>query len=180
MLSTNPAPTGSGTCSKTTGMPRVARRPIVRIDRPMVGSPREGSSLSGFAVIPYSAHLTGLLRSRLELPCRCRQPGNDLPPPHSITSSAATKRGCGTLRPSALAVVRLMISSNLIGACTGRSPGLWRPLVYHRRHVPSRVSSFRDEPTSPATPPASRCTARVPPREHAAQTQLQAERRAQI
>ena len=30
----------------------------------------------------------------------------------------------GTSRPSALAVLRLMTSSNLVGSCTGSSPGL--------------------------------------------------------
>ena len=35
---------------------------------------------------------------------------------------AASKVG-GTSRPSALAVLRLMTSSNLVGACTGRSAG---------------------------------------------------------
>ena len=42
---------------------------------------------------------------------------------HSITSSAATRRGCGTLIPSALAVLRLMTNSNLVGCRTGRSAG---------------------------------------------------------
>jgi hypothetical protein len=42
---------------------------------------------------------------------------------YSITSSAATSRVCGTVNPSALAVLRLMTSSNLVGCCTGRSPG---------------------------------------------------------
>src|SRR6476619_188766 len=43
---------------------------------------------------------------------------------HSITSSARASNDGGTLRPSALAVLRLMTSSYLVGACTGRSAGL--------------------------------------------------------
>src|SRR6516164_11719579 len=43
---------------------------------------------------------------------------------HSITSSAATSRVCGTLRPSALAVLRLMARTNLLACSTGRSAGL--------------------------------------------------------
>ena len=43
---------------------------------------------------------------------------------HSITSSAATSSLSGTVRPSALAVLRLMTSSNLVGCTTGSSPGL--------------------------------------------------------
>src|SRR5205085_10734671 len=42
---------------------------------------------------------------------------------HSITSSARTSKVDGTARPSALAVLRLITSSNLVGAWTGRSPG---------------------------------------------------------
>jgi hypothetical protein len=42
---------------------------------------------------------------------------------HSITSSAATSRPGGTVRPSAFAVLRLMTVSYLVGTCTGRSAG---------------------------------------------------------
>src|SRR5262245_66675275 len=42
---------------------------------------------------------------------------------HSITSSAAVCNVSGTVGPSALAVLRLMISSNLLGFGTGRSAG---------------------------------------------------------
>src|SRR5262245_52805349 len=43
---------------------------------------------------------------------------------YSITSSASAISLSGMLRPSALAVVLLMISSNLVGCSTGRSAGL--------------------------------------------------------
>src|SRR3954452_18577566 len=42
---------------------------------------------------------------------------------HSITSSARASRLGGISRPSALAVLRLIASSYLLGACTGRSAG---------------------------------------------------------
>src|SRR3989442_1277355 len=42
---------------------------------------------------------------------------------HSITSSARARSVGGTSRPSALAVLRLITSSYLVGACTGRSAG---------------------------------------------------------
>jgi hypothetical protein len=45
-------------------------------------------------------------------------------PFHSITSLAATSRPGGTVRPIALAVLRLTTVSNLVAACTGRSAGL--------------------------------------------------------
>jgi hypothetical protein len=44
-------------------------------------------------------------------------------PPHSITSSAVASNVVGIVRPSDLAVFRLMTNLNLVGACTGRSAG---------------------------------------------------------
>ena len=46
---------------------------------------------------------------------------------YSITSSARVSSEGGTVRPSALAVLRLMASSNLVGCVTGRSAGLAPP-----------------------------------------------------
>jgi hypothetical protein len=43
--------------------------------------------------------------------------------PHSITSVAVASNVSGTVRPSALAVLRLMTNSNLVGCRTGRSAG---------------------------------------------------------
>src|SRR6476660_5815695 len=42
---------------------------------------------------------------------------------HSITSSARASTDCGKSRPRVLAVLRLITSSSLVGACTGRSAG---------------------------------------------------------
>src|SRR5258706_3337454 len=42
----------------------------------------------------------------------------------SITSSARTSKDGGTVRPSALPVLRLITSSYLVGCSTGRSEGL--------------------------------------------------------
>jgi len=42
---------------------------------------------------------------------------------YSITSSAAASSDCGMVRASAFAVFRLIVSSYLVGACTGRSAG---------------------------------------------------------
>src|SRR5262249_4467011 len=44
-------------------------------------------------------------------------------PPHSITSSARASSVGGTSMPSALAVLRLIASWNLVGCSTGRSAG---------------------------------------------------------
>ena len=69
-----------------------------------------------------------LLRARRARPCRQRPRGrgtaqrrDEGAPPHSITSSARASRVGGISRPSALAVIRLMIRSNLVGCSTGRS-----------------------------------------------------------
>jgi len=43
---------------------------------------------------------------------------------YSITSSARASSAGGSVRPKALAVVRLTIKSNLVGCATGISPGL--------------------------------------------------------
>ena len=56
------------------------------------------------------------LRTRRKWPChRAPDQRDELPPLHSTTSSAATSRPAGTVRPSALAVLRLMAVSNLVG-----------------------------------------------------------------
>src|SRR5262249_59574290 len=65
-----------------------------------------------------------LLRARREWPRRCTaKQCDELAPPHSITSSASVSRLSEILRPSALAVVRLMTRSNLVGCSIGSSPG---------------------------------------------------------
>jgi hypothetical protein len=43
---------------------------------------------------------------------------------YSITSSARTSKGGGTVRPTAFAVLRFMTRSNLVACSTGRSPAL--------------------------------------------------------
>src|SRR5262249_2943309 len=67
-----------------------------------------------------------LLRARREGPRRRAAEQRDelATPDHSITSSARASSDGGTVRPSALAVVRLMTRSNFIGCSTGMSPGL--------------------------------------------------------
>ncbi len=75
-------------------------------------------------------HLRRLLCARGERPKnqwrdrRAAESGDEFAAPHSITSSARASKVGGTSRPSTLAVLRLMASSNLVGACTGRSAGL--------------------------------------------------------
>src|SRR5262249_10473540 len=65
-----------------------------------------------------------LLRARRERPrCRAAKQRDEGAAPHSITSSARASSESGTVRPSALAVLRLITNSYLVGACTGRSAG---------------------------------------------------------
>src|SRR5262249_49572579 len=65
-----------------------------------------------------------LLRTRRERPRRrTAEQRDELAPLHSLTSLATESSVGGIVRPSALAVLRLITSSYLVGACTGRSAG---------------------------------------------------------
>ena len=71
---------------------------------------------------------------------------------HSITSSAMARSAGRESRPSVLAVLRLITSSNLVGCMTGRSPGL-APLRISRRRrqlgdsrTDSRLRNWQDRP----------------------------------
>src|SRR5262249_18119083 len=65
-----------------------------------------------------------LLRPRRDRPRRrTAEQRDERAAPHSITPSAGASRGGGPSRPSVLAFLRLISSSYLVGACTGRSPG---------------------------------------------------------
>ena len=71
------------------------------------------------------AHFGRLLRARGERPRRrAAEQRDELAAPHSITSSANNCIELGTASPSALAVLKLMTSSNLVARSTGRSVGL--------------------------------------------------------
>src|SRR5262249_15228110 len=66
-----------------------------------------------------------LLRAYRERPrrrCASKQ-RDELPPFHSITSSARASIEGGSSRPSAFAVLRLITSSYFVGVCTGSSAG---------------------------------------------------------
>src|SRR5579864_4875656 len=69
-----------------------------------------------------------LLRMRDERPLyRCRrratEKGDDLAPPHSITSSARPSKESGKVRPSVFAVLRLRTSWTFSACTTGKSAG---------------------------------------------------------
>src|SRR6202030_1074591 len=84
---------------------------------------------------------------------RGAQQEHQLAPPHSMTSSAWARMEGGTVRPSALAVLRLITSSNLVGCSTGRSAGL-APLrtlstyVARWRHVSTMLVKYPIRPPS--------------------------------
>src|SRR3974390_421958 len=80
-----------------------------------------------------ASHTLILLRARREGPCRHTADERDeLAPPHAIPSSAVTSSDGGIVSPSALAVLRLIMSSYLVGCWTGNSVGL----------VPLRIRSM--------------------------------------
>src|SRR5262249_290028 len=63
-----------------------------------------------------------VIRHRHQIGTSMPQGGH--PPHHSITSSARASSVGGTSRPGALAVLRLITNSYLVGYCTGKSAGL--------------------------------------------------------
>src|SRR6516164_9253806 len=87
----------------------------------------ETCGFSGRAGAKKPDHRHGrLLRARRQRPCRraaAEQRDELAPLHHSITSSTRARMVAGTSSPSALAVARLMTSSNLVDCCTGRLAG---------------------------------------------------------
>src|SRR6516225_7799555 len=71
-------------------------------------------------------HPLRLLRARRKRPSRraAEQRDEVAALHHSITSSARNRNDSGIVSPSALAVVRLITRSNLVGCSTGMSAGL--------------------------------------------------------
>src|SRR4030095_6952585 len=83
---------------------------------------------------PTPQSLPGFLAQALEEPIFHRiAPSATLPSrfPYSITSSARASTVRGRSRPSAFAVFRLITSSYLVGACTGRSAGFSPFTILH-------------------------------------------------
>src|SRR6516165_7610440 len=70
-------------------------------------------------------HPLALLRPRRERPRgrRAAEQRDELAPLHSIASSASASKRSGMVRPSVLAVFRLITNSNLVDCSTGRSAG---------------------------------------------------------
>jgi hypothetical protein len=90
----------------------------LRVNRVAAGS---GRSLADFRYAPKGRQVRASASVAMfqERPNALQQTA-----PYSITSLASNCIDTGTSMPSALAVFMLMTSSNLVGACTGRSPGL--------------------------------------------------------
>src|SRR5262249_15332161 len=101
-------------------------------------------------------HFIGLLRPRRERPCqRAAEERDKRAAGHSITSSARASNVGGTLRPSALATLRLIANSNLVGACTGRSAALAPPRMRStysaaRGNVSPKSTPYETKPPSRA------------------------------
>src|SRR5262245_53124603 len=84
-----------------------------------VGRRRAGTEVSD------CRQLARLLRPCSDWPYRRRaaEQRDEHAAPHSITSSASASSFGGMSSPRALAVLRLMSSSNFVGCSIGRSPG---------------------------------------------------------
>ena len=120
----------------------------------MVGFPRQYNASATFAA-RHSRPRRGLLRTHQERACDRRNGKCDeLLPLHSITSSARARSVGGTVMPSALAVLRLITKSNLVGCSTGRSAGFGalKDLVYVGSGPPPEIKEAR-----PVTHQAASC-----------------------
>src|SRR5262245_44220679 len=120
-----------------------------------MSSERQVEHLSQRASLQYPLKLTGVLPR-----CTGRLGGANSGPMHrskrraySITSSARASRDGGAVRPSALAVLRLMTSSNFVGCSTGKLAGL-APLrilstyTAVRRYMSGRCGPYEINPPS--------------------------------
>jgi hypothetical protein len=97
------------------------------------------------AAVSHTSPTTTLPHSRAQQPPH-RALNSIVSTRYSITSSARTSSPVGNSIPSALAVLRLITSSNLVGCTTGRSAG-FSPLygafeVKHLFHAFSSSTSF--------------------------------------
>src|SRR5262249_39818257 len=80
------------------------------------------SQIDDHADAPHALALLRACRTRPSY-CRAAEQRDERAAFHSITSSAMASTVAGMSKPSALAGLRLTISSYLVGACTGRSAG---------------------------------------------------------
>ena len=96
---------------------RTFKEDIQAVERPPRSKPEVPPSTRHVRCTPDSRH------RYTNRPESVSCPDSDIASLHSITSSAVASSDCGTVRPSAFAVLRLIISSYLVGACTGMSAG---------------------------------------------------------
>src|SRR5215472_11526132 len=85
---------------------------------------------------------------------RAAEQRDECAPLHSITSSARSRTASGILSPSALAVVRLMTKSNLVGCSTGMSAGFAPRRILSTRSAARRNKSGKFAPQD-IRPPTS-------------------------
>src|SRR5262249_52685977 len=108
------------------------------------------------AQVADGRQLARLLRARRERPSRSATEQRDEHAPfHSITSSARASTVVGTLRPRAFAVLRLIVSSNFTGACTGRSAGFSPLRIRSTYPAARRYESSRSGPYEIRPPPTT-------------------------
>src|SRR5439155_3762989 len=112
----------------------------------------------GHAQVPDGPQLLPLLRlRRYRARRRAADQRHELAAFHSITSSARASTLSDTVRPSALAVLRLITSSYLVGACTGKSAG-FSPLRMRSTYPAARRCwSIKSAPYEIKPPAATKC-----------------------
>src|SRR5262245_43601708 len=115
------------------------------------GLPRRGASLMALPTCRRRNQTTGRHR-RLPRESRQRPRGcpaeqrDELAPPHSMTSSARASSVGGISRPMAFAVLRLIVSSNVVGCSIGKSAGLAPCKIRLAYQAPRLNKSDRDVP----------------------------------
>src|SRR5262245_26907978 len=83
---------------------------------------------------------------------RAAEQRDERSPPHSITSSAVNKSGGGIVRPSVLAVFKLITSSYLVGCWKGRSPAFSPRRILSTYDAARRYCSTRSVPKETSPP----------------------------
>ena len=124
----NPACVGSGSKARITALQHCC--PLQSDQQTLAGVPGRALPCQRRRPAAHSAlstPITGIAgccaRAASGHAGRAAEKCDELAPVHSMTLSASLISAGGTLMPSALAVLRLMTSSNLLGCSIGMSPG---------------------------------------------------------
>src|SRR4029453_14955055 len=130
-------PSSRGPSTYRLSLSCLACRPAVAVV--LLPNPMPSSRLINACAWRRPSHLwlllSGVHESRLSSLVALLTRHETWPPP--MTLFARSRSDCGIVRPRALAVLRLITNSNLVGCSTGRLPGLVPFGVFDRRETQS-------------------------------------------